>query len=643
MKMTKMQIKMLLGCCVAGSLMLVGCSTDDSIDVGEVDTLLGVGTDGFSIPAGNSDPISLINLFEIDGSDCIDTIQGGNYQFFKKDEGIEETKVKIDPVSIDLDNSKIQTVKFALDVKGLYGSRGSQSAKRRAAQSFHQTISTFNFTENNLTGAIRELKVAEVDKVPFQLRISFSDGLKGLLKHFSGMSLELPEFFGIEENKVQVQNGGVTKDIAVANGVISLTEINTSTDLILNGNIVKIDFTMPEKTSNDGKNYKRKLKFHASPNYKNDQAKVEMNGYIYIDVNYDEDKDLQYTSTTDPAFIAFMSGKTNDDFQIVSTFTIGGNSASPKMNLRDVSGRFFPDIDLSIDPVDITDIPDFLTKDEVNIDLDDIMLELGVKSTLPVVGKVNAKLTPYIKNVAQPSILVKNITIAKEADSKVLISRKDDRSIAGYSDYHWNGDPDGSGDVGKLLSNIPDKIDFECEASADSTNFYTIYLNRNYTIEPSYEIKAPLALKGNSCIVYDDSADGWNEDLKDNDIDLDGETFLMVEGDIINNTPLDLEIDTPTPMGVGETNITVVKVQMLDANDGNINTLSIKSRKTTKLRLKITTTGDGLKELDGIKYAVKAKAASDGTVEPLNGRTHTIQLKDLVATIKGKVTIDLDN
>ena len=60
------------------------------------------------------------------------------------------------------------------------------------------------------------------------------------------------------------------------------------------------------------------------------------------------------------------------------------------------------------------------------------------------------------------------------------------------------------------------------------------------------------------------------------------------------------------------------------------------------MTLTITTTGDGLKKLDGIKYAVKAKAAKDGTVQTLNGRTHTIQLKNMTAKIDGKMTIDLD-
>ena len=38
MERTKFQIKMLSCCFFAGGLLLAGCSTDDSIDVGEVDT-----------------------------------------------------------------------------------------------------------------------------------------------------------------------------------------------------------------------------------------------------------------------------------------------------------------------------------------------------------------------------------------------------------------------------------------------------------------------------------------------------------------------------------------------------------------------------------------------------------------------------
>jgi len=602
---------------------MAGCSTDDNIDVGEVDTLLGVGTNGFTIPGGGSDPIELINLFKINDSDCIDTINGGNYRFFKNDDGIDATDVKIDPVSVDLDANKIQTYKFVVPIATTHNAR--EYNMRRASHKFEKTITTFDFTEEKLTGAIRELKTAEIDPVPFTLTEQFSVALANALGKFSDLDLELPDFFGFENNQVRVKmNGEGEVSYPVNNGKLHIENVMTSSNLIITGNIVSMDFTKAKKTFGTDV---QELKFNASSNFKQDLAKVIIKGLVFIDVKYD-DNELA------PDIATQIIGKTDEDYYISSVFTIG-QGYKPKMEFRDVSGRFFPDIDLNIDPVKIKDIPDFLTKDGVTIDLADLFLELGVNSTMPLPGTVDVKMTPMIKKSKKADINVKNIKIGKNTNSKVLISRKDDRaSKPGYTDYHWNGDTDGSGDIGKLLTNIPDEIEFECDAKADSANVYTVYLNRNYSIKPTYFIEAPLSLNSGSCIVYDDSTDDWNKDLNDNDIDLDGNTTMTIEGEMINNTPLVLEIEKPTPTGVGGTDISsIVKV--------NMEKVSVSPNSSSKITMVVTTTGDGLKKLDGIKYTVYAK--SNGNLTPLNGRKHTIQIKNMKATLNGKITINLDN
>lgn len=619
-KMTKM-----LSCCflVAGGLMMAGCSTDDGIDVGEVDTLLGVGTNGFTIPGGGSDPIQLINIFKIDDSDCIDTIFGGNYRFYKDDDGIDATDVKIDPVSVDLDASKIQTYKFVVPIASTHNAR--EVNMRRAVYNFNKTITTFDFTENNLTGAIRELQNAEIDPVPFKLTEQFSNALANALNKFTDLDLELPDFFSFENNEVRVKmNGEGEVSMPVTDGKIHITDIKTGSDLIITGNIVAMDFTKAKKTFGTDI---QELKFNASTNFKQDLAQVIIKGLVFIDVKYDEN-DLA------DDIITQLIGKSDDDFYISSVFTLG-EGYKPKMEFRDVTGRFFPDIDLSIDPVKITDIPDFLTKDDVKVDLADLFLELGVTSTMPLPGTVSVKMTPVIDKSKRASIVVNGIKINKNSKSKVLISRKDNRaSKSGYTDYHWKGDADGSGDIGNLLTNIPDEIEFDCDAKADSANFYKVYLNKNYSIQPTYFIEAPLSLNDGSCIVYDDKTDDWNKDLNDNDIDLDGTSTLTIEGEIINNTPLVLEIDKPTPMGVGGTDISsIVNI--------NMTKVSVSPNTSSKITMVVTTTGDGLKKLDGIKYSVYAK--SNGDTTPLNGRKHTIQIKGMKATLNGKITINLDN
>lgn len=620
----------------AGSMALTSCSTDDNIDVSEVDTTIGVGTNGFTIPGGYSEPIEVINLFKLDDSDCIDTIVGADYHFFKNDDGIDETDVKIDPVSVELNEKNIQTYQFILPIVSQYNTSGARAAApaKASQQNFSKTITTFDFTEKNLTGAIRELREAKIDPVSFTLVESFSDDLKKILSEFSGLDLELPDFFKIQNNKVTIENDGKTKEVAINNGKIHLENIKTSSDMVMTGNIISMDFTKAKKTFGGDV---QELAFQASKTFKDNSAKVIIKGLVFIDVTYNEEN-LTFNPAVATDVADKLNGKEDNNFYINSYFTIGKGS-KPKMEFRNVEGRFFPDINLKIDPVKIKDIPKFLKKDDVKIDLDDIFLELGVNSTMPLPGSVSVKMTPIINDNPKATITVNNIEIGENTNSKILISRKNNSSKSGYTDYHWNGDPDGSGDVGNLLTNIPDEIKFECDAEADSVNFYTVYLNEPYSIKPTYHIEAPLALKGNSCIVYDDSAKDWNKDLNDNDIDLDGNTIVTIEGDIINNTPLDLEINTPTPTGVGgekDDISSIVKVTM--QNDPFV----VTAKQTNKLVLTVTTSGDGLKKLDGIKYAVKAKAASDGTVETLNGRLHTIQLKNLTAKLNGKVTINLD-
>jgi hypothetical protein len=81
----------------------------------------------------------------------------------------------------------------------------------------------------------------------------------------------------------------------------------------------------------------------------------------------------------------------------------------------------------------------------------------------------------------------------------VLISREDNRTKkSGYTLYRWSGDTEGSGDIGTLLTNIPDEIEFEIDAHAKDGEEVTIELGKEYTLKPKYFIEAPLALRSGS-------------------------------------------------------------------------------------------------------------------------------------------------
>ena len=110
MEITKLQIKMLSCCFLAGGLTLAGCSTDDSIDVGEVDTTIGVKLDKFSIPLGETEDITLGDVLDLKEDDCIRTNENGDYEFYKDGGEVTGAEPKVDPVKFA--NPKSET--FAL-------------------------------------------------------------------------------------------------------------------------------------------------------------------------------------------------------------------------------------------------------------------------------------------------------------------------------------------------------------------------------------------------------------------------------------------------------------------------------------------------------------------------------------------------
>ena len=643
-------LRSLLPCCLlAGGLGLAGCSTDNDIDLGEIDKTIGIGTQGFEIPVGSTNMIPLVDLLKIDDSDCIDTLSNGDYRFYKKDTGINPTNVKVNPVSVDItdDGTNVKNLDFIIPYEAFLPAATARPLKRAEMTKLTKTITAFNFDQKDLTGDIVKLTEATTELVPFKLTISFSDDLKGLLEKFQVLQLDLPKYLEFDKDQLEYTNGSLTqKIISVAGGKLEIPNITTNTDLILKGNVKGMNFATADETKTEGEEtFYRNLKYIRTEVGDGYTGAVDMDGFIDIVINFNTEGDNIKVNLSDPAILADLPNKS---FVIHSWFEFG-DIQSKEIVLKEVKGQFDPDIDLKIDPVQITNIPDFLTKDGVTLDFDDLWLELSVESQLPISGVItNAKLTPILKGVKQTPFEVKNVSIGKEQTTKVLISRKDNRTKQpGYNDYHWSGDGKGTGDVGLLLTNIPDQIEFELEAKAKAGETITVELGKEYVLQPKYEISAPLALRTGSQIVYENDVTGWNKDLNDNDIDLNGNTYVMIEGQLTNNTPLELVVDSPAPIGVDGNKINDVRADIYDKAGNQVPQLNIKAGEAYPLKIKVTTSDNGMKTLDGIRYHVLAKP---GTAQPLNsgnqagsaGKRHQLQLKDLKVTLNGKVSLNPD-
>ena len=588
MELKKMQIKMLSCCFLAGGLTLAGCSTDDSIDVGEVDTTIGVKLNNFTVPLGQAEKITLGDVLDLKDDDCISTTANGDYEFFKQGDAADPAHPQVDIINVSEKTSKDEDPFIGPSEKPAgFDLLPVGTTLTGTAGSISKALNTFNYSAAKPDDVL-DLTTAEVEGEA-TIIVNFNTHLQGFIDKFTSFDIEFPAYMTLEEptqgtlvgNKLKF--GEVATNSTIYSKVklksLKFQEIDAANKLVIqNGNItmlgdVKVDVTYPDLVKK---------------NNSSDITKMQINGITSITT-------VKITSAT---------GKFD-----------------PKIDLDDIG-------DIKIDS---KDVPDFLDDPQVNITLTDPQITLNINSDVDLDAVVDGTLTSTFNNGTTSQVKISNIEIPRKKNSKILICRQPKNEP--YQDYTKVYVVENLSD---LMTKIPEKVTFKANARVDKTKAGTIKLGTPYTISTSYSFKAPLSLEAGSTIVYDDKTDGFYEDIDENDIDLRGEAELVITGKVTNNSPLELTL-APTAIDVDGNALKGIK--LVSAN-------TIKSNLTDKTPsdLKITLTKDAnvnLKDVkfDGIKF--KATAVSkDATT--LNKDNHYININDLKISVNSEVSIDAD-
>lgn len=583
-----MQIKMLSCCFLAGGLTLAGCSTDDSIDVGDVDTTIGVKLNNFTVPLGQAEKITLGDVLDLKDDDCISTTANGDYEFFKQGDAADPAHPQVDIINVSEKTSKDEDPFIGPSEKPAgFDLLPVGTTLTGTAGSISKALNTFNYSAAKPDDVL-DLTTAEVEGEA-TIIVNFNTHLQGFIDKFTSFDIEFPAYMTLEEptqgtlvgNKLRF--GEVATNSTIYSKVklksLKFQEIDAANKLVIqNGNItmlgdVKVDVTYPDLVKK---------------NSSSDITKMQINGITSITT-------VKITSAT---------GKFD-----------------PKIDLDDIG-------DIKIDS---KDVPDFLDDPQVNITLTDPQITLNINSDVDLDAVVDGTLTSTFNNGTTSEVKISNIEIPRKKNSKILICRQPKNEP--YQDYTKVYVVENLSD---LMTKIPEKVTFKANARVDKTKAGTIKLGTPYTISTSYSFKAPLSLEAGSTIVYDDKTDGFYEDIDENDIDLRGEAELVITGKVTNNSPLELTLD-PTAIDVDGNALKGIK--LVSAN-------TIKSNLTDKTPsdLKITLTKDAnvnLKDVkfDGIKF--KATAVSkDATT--LNKDNHYININDLKISVNSEISIDAD-
>ena len=565
---------------------VTGCTNDD-YDFDQIDATMGFGSGELEIPASSTMNIPLSDILELEEGGSVKIAANGDYLFQLTGSDASSASPMISPIVLR-GSSYSNTLTL---------STHSAAKGTRAAGTHLSFVSPkeLMFEYNGTDAAVKSLKSAEVDgEIVLNVNLALN-GLSSAITKLDKVTLTLPGYLQIS----QVTRNG--KPIEHNGSKITVENVSTSSNLKLTIKANKLDFANQDAYGN---------------------VAVGNNGSIRMDGYFDLGIEANVTGVP------------------TSSLTIGANVNVNNITLKSATGIFDPEINISsLGDVTVTGVPDFLSEDGVRADLENPQIILTVHNDMDAAAKVSAKVISTKNNQNLATVQLPEMNISKTTVApvtKICICRhKTAELIAQYGAANVY-------EVSNLATlinqHIPDHVQITgVEAKADLSQEMTIEFGRNYHIEPSYEIYAPLAFAEDAVIEYADDFDGWNDDI--DDLELAKGTYLRLTADAQNLVPATLIVEA-TPLGLDGTDISnLIEVNVkkgtvkasIDGVTAATSPLEIELREKVK---------GGLQKLDALSYKVKGKASHDGTTVTgiiLNSEKHTLKLENIKVKLVGKV------
>lgn len=587
MKKKQMKASLLLASLLTLGFSVTGCTNDD-YDFDQIDATMGFGSGELEIPASSTMNIPLSDILELEENGSVKIAANGDYLFQLTGSDASAASPMISPIVLR-GNSYSNTLTL-----------NSNSAAKctRAAGNHLSFVSPkeLMFKYNGTDAAVKSLKSAEVaGEIELKINLTLG-GLSSAITTIDKATLTLPGYLQISS----VNDNG--NGVRMVNGSkITVENVSTSRNLQLTIKAKKLDF---EKQDAYGK------------------VVIGNNGSIKMDGYFDLGIEANVTRVP------------------TSALTIRANVNVNDITLKSATGIFDPEINISsLGDVSVTGVPDFLSEDGVRADLDNPQIILSIKNDMDAAAKVSAKVisTKNGQNLATVQLPEMNICKTTVAPvTKICICRHKTAELT--AQYGAANVYEVSNLATLINQHIPDHVQItDVETKANLSQEMTIEFGRNYRIEPSYEIYAPLAFAEDAVIEYADDFDGWNDDL--DDLELSEGTYVRLTADAQNLVPATLIVEA-TPLGVDGTDISnlievnVKKGTVKASADG---VTAVNSPLEIELREKVK---GGLQKLDGLSYKVKGKASHDGTTVTginLNSEKHTLKLENIKVKLVGKV------
>ena len=592
-------------------MLTTGCVSDD-YDLDSVDLTMGLGSDGLKLKMGNTEKILLGDILDLDESVKLDA----NNLYYLVEEGTTNFNIHVNEVSASFKESTIETSERVLDyniAKEQLGDVVNQlppNASLPVAAGIFFNGEAKGYADVDVTVDVPDevsyISTADVKdmKVSLQMHTDLSPNVKFGIDKVENFSITIPSILQVREGSWPA--GWTMKDnVLTHQGALTIPQDGVICSIVAD----KVD-TKGYGAPKDGK-----LAFGKDANGRS-VLQAGIQGKVY------------FKST------GAFNLSTSDYADIYLTLSLGNSS---KIDIEQVTGKFSPEINPTVDPIDIaSSLPDFLNDDAVKIGAANPTLKFTADLTsIPVGLNLSGELTS-VKKGAQGFTKKVDLPVTKVED-------KQHNTVYYYQsgkpyDPEYPTLPAGAvqakaNNLSSLIEKLPDEIRVDLTGGKLSVQDkeYTIQLGHDYQASADYKVYVPFQFDKGLTIVYNDSTDSMSEDLEDYQAE-----GLMLKATAQNTIPLDLvatitayDVDGNVVPGI---NFSEIKVP---AGDGtNVN----------EAQVEISATLDEpslLQKMDRLKFSVKAANDVNGQVHELCS-TQYLRFADVRLYLTGKVIGDFN-
>ena len=293
------------------------------------------------------------------------------------------------------------------------------------------------------------------------------------------------------------------------------------------------------------------------------------------------------------------------------------------------------DPDIVIDPFisNVGELPDFLSGDDVVLDLYNPVLKLNIDNHTPLKLNLNADIMSY-KGADHRTAHVGNanggeaIALTPSGMNRLYISRTGEGVPAGFASVVVP-------DFSSLISIVPDRIGVENIDVEAADEFVTLTSGGRYNVVYDFELAAALAFGKDVKIVYSIDFTGWNETFNPND-----ESFALeirdadVKFDFVNMIPMTISLDAAA-IDVDGNVIPGIKVTL----NGDIPAGSVEKPSTSALTLNLEGSAEQMRKLDGLRLNLTGSDPGTMSGVCLN-KNQGVQFKYMKIRLQAKMDIE---